>query len=162
MADYDRITDALTNGPRVREYLRRASNSAGLTADQVAQAVAAQLDAPCPDCGVRPGQRHENGCDVSRCPECGHQALACGLHRESGQSTWTGEWPGDAECREFGWWARWTLTTQYSRNGRPDSGPSVRCDADHPDAHPDLTRLTLAGIRGELRWDRDRERWVRP
>ena len=76
--------------------------------------------------------------------------------------TWTGEWPGVAECREWGWYARWTLVTAYSRYGRPDSGPEECCGPDNPDAHEDLNRLALAAATGEVVWNRERERYERP
>jgi hypothetical protein len=65
----------------------------------------------CPDCGVAPGVWHVLGCDVERCPYCGGQLLSCKHFLfGAGEPTppddrlrWTGEWPGIAECREFGW-----------------------------------------------------------
>ncbi len=132
---------------------------------------------PCPDCAVKPGQPHEKGCDVARCVCCGMQALMhgyagdhegppfCGVANKpipTDQQVWTGVWPGVEECQEFGWYSHWTVVTKYSRNGEPDSGPTVRCTADHPHAHEDLSRLGIAGMTGELRWDRGRSRWVKP
>jgi hypothetical protein len=134
----------------------------------------------CPDCVVVPGAQHEEGCDVARCPLCGQQDLGCteqvgeddptspmvcgntGQERTPGDMTvWTGVWPGVEECIEFGWWGRWTVATEHSADGVPDSGEFVSCDAEHPHAQPDLTRLNIAGQLGELRWDRERNRWVR-
>lgn len=100
---------------------------------------------PCPDCRVAPGDRHQRGCDVARCKECGQQAIACEDHN-SEQTSWTGEWPGVQECRELGWWVRW-------------GPPWTRTTADDPDAWPDLNRLAMGRMQG-LRWDSDRERWV--
>ena len=118
-------------------------------------------DRPCPDCAGRYGARHKEGCDVALCVGCGLQQLQCGEHLDTPMQTWTGVWPGEAECREWGWWARWTIVTEYSPDGRPDSGPLVPCPADHPDARTDLNRLAVAAMRGEVAWSRGQERFVR-
>jgi hypothetical protein len=117
----------------------------------------------CGDCAVPVGSPHVDGCDVARCTECGWQRISCG-HGDADVgwgAVWTGEWPGDEECRELGWYSRWTIVTEYSRDGRPDSGPTVPCDPDHPDAHYALNRLAAAAAQGVLTWDRERQRWVR-
>jgi hypothetical protein len=110
-------------------------------------AEAREKSTTCPDCGVIPGQRHDDGCDVSRCPECGMQALRCKtdvllghIGSEPAQSVWTGEWPGIAECREFDWY------TDVVGVGRTE----------------DLNRLAFAGLSGQLNWDKQTERWVKP
>lgn len=113
--------------------------------------------ATCPECGVDPGLRHEDGCDVARCSATGEQWIQCGgeLHMFSGREygehegqclpdIWTGTWPGEAEAIEFGWYV-------YFDHGWH------QCTADHPGAEPDLNRINAA----YLTWDRARERWVR-
>ncbi|MEO3976795.1 hypothetical protein [Streptomyces sp. CAU 1734] len=59
--------------------------------------------AVCADCSVRPGSYHRPRCDVARCAvtgrqlsDCRHPGTACG------NTVWTGQWPGDAECWEYG------------------------------------------------------------
>jgi len=56
---------------------------------------------PCPDCRVKPGTKHNRGCDVERCSQCGGQRLSCGcdpnLH-DPAFSRWTGFWPGSIEA----------------------------------------------------------------
>lgn len=51
----------------------------------------------CPDCAVKVGEAHVDGCDVARCENCGHQALSCGCDNY-GKDIWTGMWPGVDEC----------------------------------------------------------------
>lgn len=121
----------------------------------------------CPNCGVAVGDPHVDGCDVARCTITGNQAIqCCGLddiagwveagedisdgytvyHAGScGQQVWTGVWPGEAEAREAGWWCR--------------MGPGgwIECDADHPDARPNLNRVAI-----EMRWNRETQRMELP
>ncbi len=103
----------------------------------------------CPDCAVRPGKAHDGDCDVARCLETGHQRLSCsGRGHDCGSDLWTGEWPGDAECREFGWWVQ----------DRCVEGMGwVPCAADAPGATEDLNRLSRDAV-----WSRERRRWVLP
>lgn len=54
----------------------------------------------CPDCGVVEGARHQVGCDVTRCPDCGRQRLSCDRHPNAGWGRWQGRWPGEAEVEE--------------------------------------------------------------
>ena len=89
----------------------------------------------CGNCGVEPGQLHVLGCDVERCPYCGGQLISCCCERQGrigvpddDRMPWTGEWPGDAECREFGWYAK------LNPNGRG----WVSCTAD--ETGPDRAR----------------------
>src|SRR3954451_22411642 len=93
----------------------------------------------CPACGANVGELHRAGCDVEPCPHCGRQLSSCG-HFQFGSSNgppdhmrlpWEGEWHGELECREFGWYSKLT----------PDGPGYVPCGADEPGASPDLNRL---------------------
>lgn len=76
----------------------------------------------CYDCGVSIGERHEDGCDVTRCRHTGIQMLTCGFSvsfdpgsltgisleethdHECEPTIWTGEWPGVKVCRDNNWY----------------------------------------------------------
>ena len=121
----------------------------------------------CPDCQVEPGTRHENGCDIARCKVTGQQHFQCegeehsfkgrvyGEHPgECLPTLWTGRWPGDEECEEFG-----LFVTMESVKAPPWF---IKCGPDHPDRTPDLNELGLMAAKGEVAWDSDRERYMKP
>lgn len=62
----------------------------------------------CHDCDVPPGIPHASGCDVARCLWDGGQRLQCEMFgvdspiHNCGLDIWTGMWPGEMECFEFG------------------------------------------------------------
>jgi hypothetical protein len=70
---------------------------------------------------------------VARCLVSGLQRLMCGGSHDCGRSVWTGEWPGTAECAEFGW---------------------AMFPGGSPEEYPDLNRLVTEG-----EWDRRAQRW---
>lgn len=107
----------------------------------------------CRQCQVQPGEAHEDGCGVARCMLTGQQRIQhdCADHCDTCNCVpcppdiWTGEWPGVAECREFGWWCYFV----------PYGDPSwVPCGPEHPDAQPDLNRLHVEAV-----WDAAAKRW---
>jgi hypothetical protein len=57
----------------------------------------------CHDCRAKPGEIHQDGCDVERCSVCGGQRLLCDCAgHDKSFARWTGLWPGYAESRLMG------------------------------------------------------------
>lgn len=56
---------------------------------------------------------------------------------------WDGAWPGTRECRQYGFWSKWT-----------DDGWQ-KCSANDPDAGEDLNELAIRSV-----WDRRQKRYV--
>jgi len=69
------------------------------------------------------------------------------IEKLGGRLPWTGVWPGEAECIEFGWYSRYS-----------DDKGWERCKADDEGACPDLNRLCGGGAV----WDVKARRWVLP
>lgn len=102
----------------------------------------------CHDCGAEPGEMHVGSCDVSRCANCGWQYLMCGCDNPS-LMIWTGQWPGDKEAIEFGWYCKWSASGW------------VPCGKDDEGAGPDINRLATEAAQGKLEWDKSLGRWVK-
>lgn len=101
----------------------------------------------CPGCGVAIGELHRDYCDVERCAECGGQYISCGCQEDTvPRIPWQGEWPGVADCRRLGWYAK------RNRNG----AGWVPCDKDDPEATEDLNRLYVDAV-----WDKTQGRFIR-
>jgi len=65
-------------------------------ADELLADAKKHADRCCPDCAAKPGQLHDDGCDVAHCTECGKQML---LGCKCGKSdVWEGLWPGTTDC----------------------------------------------------------------
>jgi hypothetical protein len=88
----------------------------------------------CHDCAVSPGEKHKDE----------ESDLGWG-------EIWTGEWPGELECREFGLWVKnWD-----------DRNPGwVKTTAEDPVAIEDLNALHELAATGMVRWNG--RRWVKP
>jgi hypothetical protein len=69
---------------------------------------------------------------------------------DSRRIRWTGEYPGTAECREYGFWA------VFGPGLSPPQVGWVAVPAGTPGATEDLNRLAR-----ECRWDADKQRWVK-
>ncbi|MFH8405353.1 YgjP-like metallopeptidase domain-containing protein [Streptomyces sp. NPDC018019] len=98
----------------------------------------------CPACSAPRGALHSAHCDIARCALTGRQRGNC-HPAELCNTVWTGQYPGEAECAEYGF---------YYRHGPNGYEP---CNADDPDAHHDLNRLY-----SECHWDIATQRMVLP
>ncbi|MCP2335161.1 hypothetical protein [Actinomadura rupiterrae] len=121
------------------------------------------LEPFCPDCGAEIGRPHGEGCAIACCLYDGGRRLNCecrqrtdlDLDHACGQDDWTGQWPGEAEAEEFGWWVFWD--GPGPEQGWDHCGQGwVRVTAGTPGAIPDLDRL-----RTDAEWDRKALRWVK-
>ena len=99
----------------------------------------------CPDCQVPPSHLHADDCDIARCAHTGQQRLNC--EHDDCNTRWTGQWPGEAECAEYGWWVI-----------ESPEGGWIPCTADTEGAEPDLNRLTDPA---HTHWDATTHRYVK-
>lgn len=106
-----------------------------------------RISSKCHDCGVVPGQKHREYCDVSRCLECGGQRLSCSCDGDEGDGDiWTGTWPGVAECEEYGLWCQ---------NRCSEGLGFVPCSKDTPGVTEDLNALQVKTI-----WNKELQKRV--
>lgn len=104
----------------------------------------------CPDCGAGINVKHDASCDVARCLATGRQRIGCEFgsvfggdeDHDCGRDVWTGYWPGEVDAARLGFWCR------------PVGAGFEPCGPDHPDAMPDLNRLTR-----ECQWNSAEKRW---
>jgi Zn-finger nucleic acid-binding protein len=117
----------------------------------------------CPRCG---GQALSCGCRYQVMIETGSDIGAFGRGEPEATETvmkaiareidakrlsWMGEWPGKADCREFGLWCRWP-GGDWPNGG----GPWQPCGPGEPGVTEDLNRLTKVAV-----WDPEARRYVR-
>lgn len=107
----------------------------------------------CPSCHALIGELHSDSCTIAWCAALGLQRYAV-CDTEHGcrtdplldcRTTWSGLYPGFAECRELGWFA------QLTPHGWANAGPAT------PGAIEDLNRLITTCV-----WDRQQGRYVLP
>lgn len=105
----------------------------------------------CTGCGVKPGQPHINGCDLEVCASCGQQKIGCECENNINLSSvpWSGEFPGLAECREFGFYCINIPATGW-----------VPCEIDEPGAREDLNRLADEVHFGRIVWSVEQAKFI--
>jgi hypothetical protein len=133
----------------------------------------------CGDCGAMPGELHQQGCDVERCPRCGCQMISCDcVYEVNGIDPATMEedhpevyangpapemyakWDAEWGPRRLPWTGEWpgdadAIALGWYARMVPGVTGWYPCGKDDPGAMPDLTRLMTEG-----RWDADRGRWI--
>lgn len=129
-------------------------------------------------CCVKPGERHQSGCDVERCALCGGQLISCDCVYElngyvdlevEAPEVWKSG-PSDSHwavydqaVAELGgpllWEGEYPGSAQAREFGlfcRMIEGQGwTKCEPTHPEARTDLNRLVSS-----YRWDRQARRWV--
>lgn len=96
-------------------------------------------------CGLDPQNLDETHPDIYEMGPTDEMYKTWDAEWASRRMRWTGEYPGCAECREFGWFTKLI----------PDQG-WVECSKDDPEATENLSRLYFEAV-----WDVDRQRFVR-
>ena len=111
--------------------------------------ISISLQELCPDCAVSIGEDHKPNCDVERCPACGFQRLSCDCTEDETRGLknipWSGEFPGKAECREYGLYARRI----------PGTIGWTPCDKGDEGATEDLNSLYTGRV-----WNKQRQKWI--
>ena len=102
----------------------------------------------CPKCEVGPSNLHEMGCGVERCATCGFQRIFCDCSSRQQNKyprlPWTGRWPGEVECEEYGFYAK--------------MGPNgwEPCKKEELEARPDLNTLLAA-----CEWNPKKKKYIK-
>lgn len=133
----------------------------------------------CPDCDVAPGEHHMNGCDVERCPRCGHQLISCEcIYAVNGMDVATLEekhpdifvsgptpemekkWNDEWGLRRMPWTGIWPGVVECEEYGfwsvLSKTKGWVSVSKETPGAGPDLNRLYK-----ECVWDPEKQRMVK-
>lgn len=130
----------------------------------------------CPDCGVKPGEKHESGCDIERCPRCGGQSITChciyiindmdpntleydhpDIYEQGPTEEMYEKWEREWGAKALPWTGEWPGITQCREyNFWCYWGPPwIRCSKEYPEATEDLNTLYT-----ECRWDIEKQKMV--
>lgn len=102
-------------------------------------------------CGIDPVEMEETHPDIWNNGPTPEMDAEWDSKWDSKRMPWSGEYPGVAECREFGFWC------VEGRKMTPPQPGWVRVPAGTPGATEDLNRMLLTCV-----WDVDAQRWRLP